>query len=354
MNRLNSIAFFSLLLICIGLSAQSSNDELMPVRGLSIAAPRTQSVDQFVKFIDDELAARQINVLILRVDYNYQYKSHPELRDSAALSELDVKKIVMACRQNGIRIVPQINLLGHQSWAGSTGNLLKMYPEFDETPSVKMPENYEWPNEDGLYCKSYCPLHPGVHKVVFEVMDELLDVFEASDFHAGMDEVFYIGEEECPRCSGHDKAELFAGEVWRIRNHLAEKERNLWIWGDRLLDGKATGLGMWEASMNNTYRAIDMIPKDVFICDWHYERPDKTAVYFAMKGFKVATCPWRDPEVALVQVQDMIGFRNTATPEMKANFQGIILTYWSSAENFIRNFYDSNVEGGTKEMLSIF
>ena len=51
-------------------------------------------------------------------------------------------------------------------------------------------------------------------------------------------EVFYIGEEECPRCSGHDPAELFAGEVWRIRNHLAEKQRKLWIWGDRLLDGK--------------------------------------------------------------------------------------------------------------------
>jgi len=326
----------------------------MPVRGLSIAAPGTQSVDQFVKFIDSELAARQINVLILRVDYNYQYRSHPELCDSAALSEQDVKKIVMVCQQHGIRIIPQINLLGHQSWAGSTGNLLKAYPEFDETPSVKMPEDYEWPNEDGLYCKSYCPLHPGVHEVVFDVVDELLDVFEASDFHAGMDEVFYIGEEECPRCSGHDKSELFAGEVWRIRNHLAEKGRNLWIWGDRLLDGKTTGLGMWEASMNNTYRAIDMIPKDVFICDWHYERPDKTAVYFAMKGFKVATCPWRNPEVARVQVQDMIGFRNTATPEMKENFQGIILTYWSSAENFIRNFYDDTVKGGTKEMLSIF
>lgn len=260
----------------------------------------------------------------------------------------------MVCQKHGIRIIPQINLLGHQSWAGSTGNLLKVYPEFDETPSVKMPENYKWPNEDGLYCKSYCPLHPGVHEIVFDIMDELLDVFEASDFHAGMDEVFYIGEEECPRCAGRDKAELFAGEVWRIRNHLAEKERNLWIWGDRLLDGKTTGLGMWEASMNNTHRAIDMIPKDVFICDWHYERADKTAVYFAMKGLKVATCPWRDPEVARIQVQDMIGFRNTATPEMKKNFQGIILTYWSSAESFMNNFYDGKAEGGTKEMLSIF
>jgi hypothetical protein len=80
-----------------------------------------------------------------------------------------------------------------------------------------------------------------------------------------------------------DKAELFAGEVRAIHNHLALKNRELFIWGDRLIDGKTTGLGEWEASYNNTYRAVDMIPKDVVICDWHYERADKTAIYFAMK-----------------------------------------------------------------------
>ena len=74
-----------------------------------------------------------------------------------------------------------------------------------------MPEDYEWPNDDGLYCKSYCPLHPDVHEVVFALVDEIMEVFEAKSFHAGMDEVFYIGEDECPRCNGKDKAELFAG-----------------------------------------------------------------------------------------------------------------------------------------------
>jgi hypothetical protein len=332
---------------------QSSFQKLIPVRGFSIAAPVPGAVDQFVHFIEEELAARGINVLILRVDYNYQYKSHPELKDSIALSEQDVKKLVTVCQEHGIRIVPQINLLGHQSWAENVENLLKVYPEFDETPSVSLPAEYEWPNEDGLYCKSYCPLHPGVHKIVFELVDELLDVFEASDFHAGMDEVFYIGEEECPRCSGHDPAELFAGEVWKIRNHLAARDRKLWIWGDRLLDGKTTGLGMWEASMNNTHRAVDMIPKDVFICDWHYERPDKTAVYFAMKGLEVATCPWRNPEVARIQVQDMIAFRQGSTPEMKEKFQGVILTSWSSAEAFMNILNDSG-ENTARKMLAIF
>lgn len=314
-------------------------DSVLPVRGLAIAAPSVEGVDLFLKFIDEELAPAHFNLLILRVDWNYAYETHPELRDENPLTKADVKRIVTMCKKHGIRIAPQINLLGHQSWAKTTLNLLREYPEFDETPHVKTANYSGWPNADGLYCKSYCPLHPEVHQVVFALVDELLDVFESDWFHAGMDEVFYIGDEQCPRCSGRDKAELYAGEVTKIQNHLALRNARLMIWGDRLIDGKTTGIGEWEASMNNTYRAIDLIPKDVFICDWHYERPDPTAVYFAMKGFDVATCPWRKPELAVQQLQDMVRFRTSATPAMANHFQGIIATVWSGADRFLQSYY---------------
>jgi N-acetyl-beta-hexosaminidase len=318
--------------------AQQSLDSLLPVRGFCIAAPSLKNVDRFIKFINEELATRKVNTLILR-DYNYQYKSHPELADSGALSKDDVQKLVNACRKNNINLIPQVNLLGHQSWANKTNKLLAVYPQFDETPNVKMPEKYEWPNADNLYCKSYCPLHPEVHKIVFDIVDEICDAFGSTAFHAGMDEVFYLGEPQCPRCSGRDKAELFANEVRLIDEHLAQKNRRLWIWGDRLIDGKTTGLGEWEASYNNTYRAVDMIPKDVVICDWHYERADKTPVYFAMKGLNVITCPWNQPALAVIQTNDMINFRKTASEEMQPHFYGMMQTVWSSAENFLDSFY---------------
>jgi hypothetical protein len=348
---------FKSLSLIIGLIFMSGSylfpqnlDDLFPTRGFCIAAPKSKSVDPFIKFISEELAPRKVNTLILRVDYNYQFESHPELRDPNALSKTEVKKIVAACKKNNIRLIPQINLLGHQSWAGTLGNLLKVYPQFDETPHIAMPEKYEWPNKDGLYCKSYCPLHPDVHKVVFALVDEICDVFEANAFHAGLDEVFYIGDDKCARCSGLDKSELFAGEVTKIRNHLKVKNRELWIWGDRLIDGKATGMGMWEASMNNTHRAIDMIPKDVVINDWHYERPDQTAVYFAMKGFKVITCPWNKPDVTLLQTEDMFKFRNRATRDMKNRFDGMMQTVWSDVDSFLDGYYNKkpDKDGGTK------
>jgi len=319
---------------------QAKIDHALPVRGLAIAAPSVQGVDLFCKFIAEELAPAHFNLLILRVDWNYAYESHPELRDPNPLSKADVKKIVNVCKKYDIKLAPQVNLLGHQSWAKTTHNLLRVYPEFDETPHIKTEDYTGWPNPYGLYCKSYCPLHPDVHKVVFALIDELMDAFEAEYFHAGMDEVFYIGSDSCPRCRGRDKAELFAGEVTTIRNHLSLTNRKLMIWGDRLLDGVTTGLGEWEASMNQTYRAIDMIPKDVFICDWHYERADLSCVYFAMKGFTVATCPWRNPEIAALQLKNMVDFRQQTPREMSVHFHGIIQTVWSGADGFLKTYYN--------------
>jgi hypothetical protein len=314
---------------------QTDPDTTLPTRGFAIGVPSPERVDDFVDFIDHELVPNNVNTLVLRVDYNYEYRSRPELRDDEALSKKDVRKILKACRKGGIRVIPQVNLLGHQSWAEELNKLLEVYPQFDETPWIDLPETYEWPNPDGLYCKSYCPLHPEVHNVVFDV---IVEVFEADAFHAGMDEVFYIGMKGCPRCGGRDPAELFAGEVTRIRNHLAESGVELWIWGDRLIDGKTTGVGEWEASMNNTHRAIDLIPKDVVINDWHYERADPTAAYFAAKGFTVITCPWRFGDVARTQIEDMLRFRRNSTPVMRERFAGVMQTVWSPADAFLDQY----------------
>jgi hypothetical protein len=237
-------------------------------------------------------------------------------------------------------------MLGHQSWREKPNKLLEKFPQFDETPNIKMPDKYVWPNNDNLYCKSYCPLHPDLHKVIFALIDEICDVFEADAFHAGMDEVFYLGDDKCPRCAGVDKAELFAGEVTAIRNHLALKNRELWIWGDRLIDGKTTGIGLWEGSYNFTWRAIDMIPKDVVICDWHYERADQTPAYFAIKGFRVITCTGGKPEISVQQTLDMASFRKSTAKAMQPRYYGMMQTVWSGTDQFIDAFYGKQPAGG--------
>ncbi len=322
---------------------QSPLDSILPVRGFCIALPTPDNLDEFINFINTELVPRQVNTLILRVEYKYKFRSHPELIDSLALSRREVREIVRTCRRSNIRVIPLIDLLGHQSGRKGPGKLLQVYPQFDETPMPKVPDTTKIVL-NGFNMKSYCPLHPDVHTVLFDIIDEICDVFDSDAFHAGMDEVFDIGNDKCPRCAGHDKAELFAGEVNIIHDHLAQQGRTMWMWGDRLLNGPMTGMGRWEASYNNTHRAVDMIPKDVVICDWHYERPDLSPVYFAMKGLSVIACPWKNPESAIIQVENMVRFRQGSTRQMGDRFLGVMHTVWSSTQVFLDGFYGRTID----------
>ena len=117
MKKLFSLFLITFLHFKTTLPAQQNLDSLLPVRGFCIGAPKPTDVDAFTKFIVEELAPRKVNTLIVRVDYSYQFTSHPELVDSFSLSKADIKKMVNASKKNNIRIIPQINLLGHQSWA---------------------------------------------------------------------------------------------------------------------------------------------------------------------------------------------------------------------------------------------
>lgn len=235
------------------------------------------------------LADVGINVIIAEINYGYQYDSHPRLRAANPSSKDQIRKLVTECRKHHIRLIPQFQCLGHQSWAKHTFPLLVEYPQFDETPG-------QYPNNEGIYCRSWCPLHPQVNTVIFDLMDELVDAFQADAFHVGMDEVFLIGADSCPRCKGKDKARLFATAVNDYHRHLVGKHNlQMLMWGDRLIDARKIDYGKWEASENGTAGAIDLIPKDIIICDWHYEprHTYESIPMFLEKGFRVWPAGWR-------------------------------------------------------------
>jgi hypothetical protein len=325
----------------------SAASPVLPVRGLHVMAPKSEEIPLAVRFIEEALPREGVNLLVLEVDYRYRFTSRPEIREADALSRDDLQKLAAACRKAGVKLVPQINLLGHQSWGKNTHALLRAHPEFDETPG-------RYPANEGIYCRSYCPLHPGVHAVMFDLMDELLEVTGADAFHAGLDEVFLLGEEHCPRCRGKNKAELFAGEVRAARDHLARSGRRLWIWGDRLLDGETTGMGKWEASMNQTHAALRLIPKDVVICDWHYEKAHPTAAYFAMEGFQVVSSPWRKPQVALGQLELMRSVRAHSSDEISGRMLGMLQTTWCGMGAFVKAYNGEAADARVLEAVRCF
>jgi len=276
----------------------------------------------------EALAKQGINVIILEVDYNFAFQSHPELRrGTAPITREGARRFAALCKKNKIRLIPEFQSLGHQSWKAQTFPLLTVYPKFDLTPGA-------FPNNEGLYCREWDPLNPEVWSIVFQLMDEIIDAFRADALHVGMDEVFLLASEQSPSTKGKDPGVLFANAVKQIHEHLARKGHvEMLMWGDRLIDGSKDSLGEWEASTNGTASAIDLIPKDIIICPWHYEVRDSypSIPMFIEKGFRVLPATWKNVDAA----KALIDFsRLHASPKLL----GFIFTTWGVSKNALLDF----------------
>jgi glycosyl hydrolase family 20 len=276
----------------------------------------------------EALAKQGINVIILEVDYNFAFESHPELRHGATpITRNGARKFADLCKKRGIRLIPQFQSLGHQSWKAETFPLLTVFPQFDLTPDA-------FPNNEGIYCREWDPLNPQVWHVVFQLMDEIIDAFPADAIHVGMDEVFMLGSDKSPSTKGQDPGKLFAKAVNELHTHLVRKRRvEMLMWGDRLIDAAKYDYGEWEAAKNGTHIAIDLIPKDIIICDWHYETRDSypSIPMFIEKGFRVLPSGWKDIDATKAFITHN---RQHAGPKLL----GHLFTTWSVKKEELLEF----------------
>ena len=276
----------------------------------------------------EALARQGINVIILEIDYNFAFKSHPELRRGKnPVTKEGARRFAALCKKHKIRLIPEFQSLGHQSWKAETFPLLTVYPQFDLTPGA-------FPNNEGIYCREWDPLNPEVWRIVFKLMDEIIDAFQADAMHVGMDEVFLLGSDKSPSTKGQDPGKLFAMAVNKLHAHLVRKRGvELLMWGDRLIDGKKYNLGEWEAATNGTATAIDLIPKDIIICPWHYEVRDSypSIPMFIEKGFRVLPAGWKNVEASKALIQYN---RSHAGPKML----GHIFTTWGVKKDSLLEF----------------
>lgn len=307
------------------------------IKGIVLTAPLSGEVDDVVAFIDKYLAPNGCNLIVMQIRYRYQFQLHPECQGYDPLSKSDIKKLVSVCKKNNIRLIPKMNLHGHQSGLHNTPTDGILHGHSDAIPDFRdgllraYPELDEMPNESGVYySRSLCMTNPLVKMIVFDLMDELLDVFEADAMHIGCDEVFHIGI--CPKCSKYSNAKLFADWINSLRGHLAERGAELLMWGDRFLSAEETGYGEYEASANGTASAINMVSKDILICDWHYENQTEfpSVEIFARAGFRMFVCPMRVKQHA-------INFISYAHAHDKGHIEGLLMTTWFGSGELARH-----------------
>ncbi len=315
MNPKKFGACLCLLLAC-GCATPKALHPAQTWRGVHLWLDRESVAQELIRTLP-ALAQTGANTVIIEVNYSYEFRAHPELRKKNFITRRTAHQLATVARQNGIRLIPEFNCLGHQSFGGRAEPLLKTYPQFNETPTQSL-------TNKNIYCLEWCPQAPGLHEIIFSLLDEIADAFEADAIHVGLDEVYLTGAEECPRCHGKNPAELFAAEVQALHAHIvAKKHWEMLMWADRVIGTKFQGVSKYDTARNDLSAAVDVIPQDIVLCDWHYEwrREYPSIAYLAGKGFRV----WPAGFLPLKAARQLSDF----SLAQRANVIGYLATTWN-------------------------
>ena len=229
---------------------------LLPVRWVHLYLPGRDQLALAERYFRDFLLRYKFNGIVLETGGGMRLDSHPEIgtgwrrtvaelyahgetidklgegiplgtanRFAASLhvgvggggyiEKDDVRRLAAAAERYGLEIVPEIQSLSHAYY------LAVPHREIAEDPDMT------WPD-------SYCPSNPESYRILFDVMDEYIDVLKPRRVHIGHDE--WRAGAFCPRCRGKDTGELYADDVLKIQKHLAGKGIETWMWGDHFVD----------------------------------------------------------------------------------------------------------------------
>ncbi len=152
-------------------------------------------------------------------------------------TSMEHRKLMHACGQLGLQVIPLIQTLGHLEW------LLKhdAYRHLRENDSVS----------------ELCPLHPDVRKLLKRWIDEVVSLHPESRFlHLGGDETMHLGT--CPKCAVHDKMRLYTDHMSELCAYASAKGLRPLIWADVFL-------------RENRMELASALPKETIPVDWHYD-----------------------------------------------------------------------------------
>jgi hypothetical protein len=285
-------------------------------RGIHIRLPQRSQTKEFNRFVDQVLLPCRINFAVIEVNYRFQFQSHEELEDALAQPPEFCTEISTLLASRGIRAIPEFKSIGHQSDAARNFALLAAHPDLDETPKIKF-------GDKRLERRAWCPRHPQLPGIVFPLWSEIIKAFDSTYFHIGMDQVFLLADEECPRCRRSSPWEILTAAVVQYHAFLRGKENNVLMWGDRLLDAKKYGYSKYEASEMGTADALDFLPRDIVICDWHpaVRKEYPSLPHFQQQGFRTLACTWPDVE----NVRAVWRYAHTSRTPL---FLGFMATTW--------------------------
>lgn len=263
-----------------------------PFRAIRLYLPGRDNIPFFKRFVRDFAALYKFNRLFVEVNGAMRLERHPEVNagalelardlaytrrerpagphgvfqdsanydaaDGGILEKEEVADLVAYARQNHVEVIPEIPSLTHSYY------LLARHKDLAEIAGS------EWPD-------TYCPSNPKSYALLFDVLDEYIEVMKPAMVHVGHDE-WRIPIEACSRCRGKDYRELFAADVRKIHDYLAGKRVAMSMYADHLVPELRGNLTEENASPSGyRYRTPgglsaeqvrEWIPKDILLVNW--------------------------------------------------------------------------------------
>ena len=281
--------------------AKVADSPFMPFRGVHLMLPSLSEMDFAKRLIKYMISPLGYNAVIIEVAGGMQYESHPEINEAvmnaismnkkglwpkfphssaggeSIVPKAAVSEFVEYIRSFGIEVIPEVQSLGHVQF------MTQAYPDIAEIEEEDENRDIDTRGEDArpekFYRHSYCPSNPKSYEILFDLLDEVIEVFKPTEYvHMGHDEVYEIGV--CPICRHKDPAKLFADDVNKIYNYLKERGLKMMIWSDMIQ----------PVTKYLTPAAIDMIPKDILMLDfiWYFHFEKNLEDNLLEKGYKVA------------------------------------------------------------------
>ena len=262
-------------------------------RGYRVYLPGRNSFAEFFAMVDT-IVYYKYNCIFFEVGGAMEYKRHPEINEAWAafaadthrysdraheiqngyawqknsihtdngegdiLTQDEVRTLIDYCRARGLEVYPEVPTLSH------TDYICLAHPELRE-------------REEDPYPDTYCPNHPDVYKLVFDIFDEVIEVFAPKMINIGHDEFYTMCL--CPRCRDTRPDDIYAADVKRIHAYLTERGIRTAMWGEKLLPvvtENGSTFGGSEAYRHPVwkypavYTCQSKLPKDILMIHWYY------------------------------------------------------------------------------------
>ena len=270
-----------------------------PFRGIKLYLPGHENIAYFQRFVRDFLALYKYNRVVIELNAAMRLDHHPELNagwmelrrdlnatrrdrspgpggqfqdsanadtaDGEVLEKSEVAALVAYARHFHVEVIPEIPSLTHSYY------LLTRHRELAEIADA------EWPD-------TYCPSNPKVYNLLFDVLDEYIEVMKPRMMHMGHDE-WRIPWGVCPLCRGKDPRELYAQDISKIHDYLTQRGIKMSIYGDHLIEPlRGVRLKRQLTPQGQPYETpgalspeqiTKLIPKDILIYNWFWDDSHK-------------------------------------------------------------------------------